>query len=84
MDHAGNLSFVFCLDWNTVASVSHGDNGILKVIACAAVYQGSKLCVDAVIGNFHAAADMHQSAAGIVADFILGKDTAADFRGERC
>ena len=83
MDHAGNLSFVFCLDWNTVAAVSHGDHRILQVIAGAAVYQGGKLCVNAVVGNFYAAAHMHQSAAGVIADLILGKDAAADLRGER-
>ena len=83
MDHTGNLSFVFGFHRDTVAAVSHGDDAVLKVIAGAAVYQGGKLCVDAVVGCFHGAAHVHQSTAGIVADLILGKDTAADLRGKR-
>ena len=79
VDHTWNLTFVFGFYRDTVAAVSHGDNGVLKVIAGAAVYQRGQLGVDAVIGNFHAAAYMHQTGTGVVTDFVLGNDAAADF-----
>ena len=83
MDHTGNLPFVLSLYRNAVTPVSHGDDGILQIIAGASADQRSKLGVNAVVGDFHAAAHLHKSAAGIVADLILGKNTAADFRGKR-
>ena len=82
MDHTRNLSFVFSFDLNTVAAISHGDHRVLKVISGTAIYQGSKLGMDAVVCKLHAAANMHQPAACIVADLILGKDASADFCGK--
>ena len=40
--------------------------------------------MDAVVGDLDAAADLTESAAGIVTDLILGKDTASDLRAKRC
>ena len=84
VDHTRHLSLIFGFDRDTVSAVSHGDDSILKVSPCTAVYQSGKLRVDPVIGHFHAASDLAQVRACIVTDLIFGKDTAADLRRERC
>ena len=53
MDHTWNLSLVFSFDRNTVATISHGDHRVLKVISGTAIYQGSKLGMNAVVGKLH-------------------------------
>ena len=76
MDHTWNLAFVFGFHRDTVAAVSHGDNGVLKVIAGAAVYQGGQLGVDAVVGNLSCCGVHASTGTGIVTDFVLGNDAA--------
>ena len=71
MYHTWNLTFVFCLDRDTVTSVSHGDNGILQIIAGASVYERRELGVDPVSGDLHVSSDLSEIAAGIIADLIL-------------
>ena len=72
MDHTRNLSFVFCLDRNTVASVSHGDNGILQIIPWGNFrLQAGELCMDSVSGNLHGSANLAEVAACIITDLIL-------------
>ena len=83
MDHAGYLAFVLGFYRDTVAAVTHGDDGILKIIPGASCNQRRKLGVDPVVGGFDAAADLTKGAAGIVTDLILGKDTAADLCAQR-
>ena len=78
MDHTGNLAFIFSLYWDTVATVTHGDNGILKIIPSTSCNQRRKLGVYPVVGGFDAAADLTKCTAGIVTYLILRKDTAAD------
>ena len=84
MDHAGYLAFVLGFYRDTVAAVTHGDDGILKIIPGASCNQRRKLGVDPVVGGFDAAAYLTKGAAGIVTDLILGKDTAADLCAQRC
>ena len=84
MDHTGNLAFIFSLYRDTVATVAHGDNGILKIIPGTSCNQRRKLGVYPVVGGFDAAADLTKRAAGIVTDLILRKDTAADLCAEGC
>ena len=84
MDHTGYLTFVLGFYRDTVAAVTHGDDGILKIIPGASCNQRRKLGVDPVVGGLDAAADLTKGAAGIVTDLILGKDTAADLCAQRC
>ena len=81
VDHAWHLAPVFGLDRDTVASVSGSNQGILQVGMQGAVYHAGQLGMDAVRGNRHAAAHMLQAGAGVVADFLFGKDAAVDFVG---
>ena len=83
MYHTGYLSFVFCFDRNTVASVSHSDHCVLKVITCASVYKRGQLGMDSVSGDLHISANLTQGAAGIITDLIFRKNTSADFCSER-
>ena len=71
MYHTGNLSLVFCLDRDTVTAISHGDNGILQVIACASVDERRKLCMDSVSGKFHISTNLTEITACVIADFVL-------------
>ena len=77
MHHAVYLRFVLSLDRQAVASVTHGDDGILQIRA-AAVQDAVELRVDAVVDAVHGAADLVKSWARIVADLILGEDAALD------
>ena len=83
MDHARHLAPVFGLDRDTVASISGSNQGILQVGMQGAVYHAGQLGMDAVRGNRHAAAHMLQAGAGVVADFLFGKDAAVDFVGKK-
>ena len=78
MYHPRNLSFVFCLDRNAVASVSHGNNGILQIIAGTSVYKRGELCMDPVSGNLHVSSNLAEVAACIITDLIFWEDASAD------
>jgi len=84
VDHTWNLSLIFCFDRNTVAAVSHGDDGVLQIIAGTAVDKSGELRMDSISGDLHVSTDLTEAAAGIIADLIFGKDTSADFCGKRC
>ena len=71
MYHTWNLTFVFCFDRDTVAAVSHSDNGILQIIAGTSVYERRELRMDPVSGNFHVSSDLAKITACIIADLIL-------------
>src|SRR5699024_6670259 len=82
MDHTGNLPFVFRLDGDAVASVAHGDHGILQIGAGASADQAGELGVNAVVGDLHVPAHAAQSGTGVVADLIFRKNAAADLPGQ--
>ena len=71
MYHTRNLSFVFCLDRNAVASVSHGNNRILQIIAGTSIYKRGELCMDPVSGNLHVSSNLAEVAACIITDLIF-------------
>ena len=83
VDHAGDLVFIFCFDGDTVPAAAHGDDGILKIIARASVYDGIQLCVDPVIGIPDGSADMGKTGTCVIAHLILREDASPDLRGER-
>ena len=66
MDHARDLAAVLRFDWDTVASVSHGDNRILQIRAGGAIYHRLELGVDLVVDLSHGATDFEQCRTGIV------------------
>ena len=81
MDHARNLTAVFCFDRNTVTVASHGNNSVLQITAQRTIYQTGQSRVYPVVNLIDGAANMLQRAAGIVADLLLAQDTAADLCG---
>ena len=83
MDHSRNLSLILCLYRNTISAITHGDHCILQIVSCTSVDQGSKLGVDPVIGDLHAAAYLQKTGTGTVADLVLGQDTTADLCRKR-
>ena len=78
MYHTRNLSFVFCLDRNAVASVSHGNNGILQIIAGTSVYKRGELCMDPISGNLHVSSNLAEVAACIITDLIFRENASSD------
>ena len=83
MDHAGNLTAVFCLDGDTVTVASHGNNSVLQITAQRTIYQTGQSRVYPVINLIDGAADVLQRAAGIVVYLLLAQDTAADLCGDQ-
>ena len=83
MHHAVYLRFVLSVDRQAVASVTHGDDGILQIRA-AAVQDAVELRVDAVVDAVHGAADLMQAGARVVTDLILREDAALDFIVDGC
>ena len=40
--------------------------------------------MDTIVGDLHVSADLAESRACIIADFLLGENASADFCGQRC
>ena len=51
MYHAGNLGFCLGFDWQTVASVAHGDHSVLQ-IGTVGVQDRVQLGMDTVCAGF--------------------------------
>lgn len=68
MYHAGNLGFCLGFDWQTVASVAHGDHSVLQIASgCAVVDHVVHLGANPVVHAAHGTADGTQCAACVVA-----------------
>ncbi len=83
MDQSLDLASIFCLYGNAIPVPSHGNNGILQIRTKRPIYQTGQGSVDLVIDLAHGPADPLKLRARIVADFILGQNTAVDFCGQQ-
>ena len=85
MYHAGNLGFCLGFDWQTVASVAHGDHSVLQIASgCAVVDHVVHLGANPVVHAAHGTADGTQCAARIVGNLVLCENAASDLVIERC
>ena len=85
MYHAGNLGFCLGFDWQTVASVAHGDHSVLQIASgCAVVDHVVHLGANPVVHAAHGAADGTQCAACVVGNLVLCENAALDLVIERC
>ena len=77
MYHAGNLGFCLGFDWQTVASVAHGDHSVLQIASgCAVVDHVVHLGANPVVHAAHGTADGTQCAACVVGNLVLCENAA--------
>ena len=85
MYHAGNLGFCLGFDWQTVASVAHGDHSVLQIASgCAVVDHVVHLGANPVVHAAHGTADGTQCAACVVGNLVLCENAALNLVIERC
>ena len=78
MNHARYIALMLCLDWNTIAVVTHCDDGILQIRAAASVDHVCQLVVNLFVCQVDASSDMLERGAGIISDFFLRDDAAVN------
>ena len=83
MYHAGNISFMFRFDRDTITIVTHCDHSVLKIGAVRAIDHVCKLAVYFFIGEMDAAPDMLECRARVIRDFLLRNNTAVNLILER-
>ena len=69
---------MLCFDRDTIAVVTHCDDGILQIGAAASVDHVCQLVVNLFICQVDASSDMLERGAGIISDFLLRDDAAVN------
>ena len=76
MYNTRNLALIFGAYRNTIAVITHRNDGILQIRAVRTVYHGIQLAADFVVGLSNTSADMAQCCTGIVGNFFFRQNTA--------
>ena len=84
MHHTRDLAFGLCLDRKTIATVSHGDNGVLHIAAGSGiVHKLCQLSVNTVVHSIFGSANACKLRRCVVSHFILREDATSDLLMER-